>query len=194
VRLAHGAAPASPAGAGDARALHLRNLGQPGQLYRNQGEGRFVSGEAAAGPLGAVAVSRGLAVGDVDGDGDADAVVAVNGGAARLLLSEPPPEASWVGLGPCPGVADAPWLARRVLVRRGTRAAARGAAVGGAPPVALLRRPHRDGSYASARDPRVVVGLGQDGIASAVELRGIAQGTTWIEPPPRRYLLWCTGR
>ena len=223
VRLAHGSAPAAtpgggegateagPAGAAAARAAHLRALGQPGQLYRNLGGGRYALDPAAAGPLGAAAVARGLAVGDVDGDGRLDALVAANGGPARLLLGQAgasPAERSataaatptgagsgeagarWVGMGPCPGLADAAWLARRVVVERAAPATNGGPS---AAPSTLLRRPHRDGSYASARDPRVVAGLGVAGVAAALSLEGIGGRTTWRRPPLGRYLLWCGG-
>jgi enediyne biosynthesis protein E4 len=205
VRLAHGGTPPTTAeatgapptlatgsarvdqGAGASReaadaAAHQAALAQPGQLYRNRGEGRFLSDDAAAGALATPSVSRGLAVGDLDLDGDADAVVAVNGGPARLLLAVAPTGAGWVGAAPCPGVADAPWLASTITVR----------AAGAAPPSTAprRRRPHRDGSYASARDPRVVVGLGGAGAAAAVE---VAAGSRlrWVAPPAGRYLLWC---
>ncbi len=163
-------------------------LAQPGQLYRNLGGGLFTLAppEVAGVALATPRVARGLAVGDVDEDGDADAVVAVNDGPAALLLGEPPRAAGWVGVAPCPGVADAGWLAWRVAVEPtpGHAAAARAA------PPERVRRPHRDGSYASARDPRVVVGLGE-APAAAVELRGTTGTLRWRQPPSRAYLLWC---
>jgi hypothetical protein len=181
VRLVHGEAPAGEAAA----ARPETQLVQPGHLYRNLGHGRFAplppaaSGEAVA----ARRVSRGLAIGDVDGDGDADAVVATNDGPPALLLAEAPVAAGWTGVGPCPGVADAPWLARRVF--------AEAEPVAGGPRRVLVRRPHRDGSYASSRDPRVVVGLGSAATATAIEVRGPASALRWRQPPARAYLLWC---
>ena len=41
-------------------------------------------------------VGRGLAVGDYDNDGDADAFVVVNGGTARLLRNDAPPRNHWL--------------------------------------------------------------------------------------------------
>ena len=184
VRLAHGEAPAAASDAASATARPEAQLVQPGHLYRNLGRGRFAllppaeSGEA----LSARRVARGLATGDLDDDGDVDAVVAVNDGPPALLLAEAPAAASWLGVGACPGVADAPWLARRVIVE--TSAAA------GASPARQVRRPHRDASYASARDPRVVVGLGAASPAN-VEIRGSAGALRWQAPPSRVYLLWC---
>lgn len=62
---------------------------QPPQLFWNDGTGRFVDvserlGEAFARPV----VGRGLAASDVDGDGDQDLLITVNGGTARLFRNE----------------------------------------------------------------------------------------------------------
>ena len=199
VRLAH----AANAIAGDASKPEAQ-LRQPAQLYRNRGGARFellppaVAGVALAEPR----VARGVAVGDVDGDGDDDAVAALNEAAPRLWLAEAPAAASWVGVAPCPGVPDAPWLARTVDVAISNISAASAASVNvanatgqpaaaaSAPATHLHRRPHRDGSYASSRDPRVVVGLGGAN-ARTVELRGGGATLRWQDPPPRSYLLWC---
>ncbi len=170
-------------------------LGQPTQLYLNQGRGRFTlappatAGEVVSERL----VARGLAVGDADNDGDADAVVGLNDAAPRLWLGQAPAAAAWLGVAPCPGVADAPWLARTATVTATATPTATPTAPtqpGSALPP-LRRRPHRDGSYGSARDPRVVAGVGT-ATPGAVELRG--GGTTtlrWNAPAPRSYLLWC---
>jgi hypothetical protein len=158
-------------------------LGQPTQLYLNQGRGRFtlatpaLAGEVVSERL----VARGLAVGDADNDGDADVVVGLNDAPPRLWLGQAPGAAAWLGVAPCPGVADAPWLARTAIVTAAAPASA-------LPP--LRRRPHRDGSYASARDPRVVAGVGT-ATPGAVELRGGATTVRWNAPAPRSYLLWC---
>jgi hypothetical protein len=114
-------------------------------------------------------------------------VVGANDAAPRLLVASAPARAGWLGVAPCPGLADARWLARSVIV---TTSPANGPAL---PP--LLRRPHRDGSYASARDARVVAGFGAAS-ARAVELRaagpnGDSGGVRWLAPPEHAYLLWC---
>lgn len=60
---------------------------QPVHLFLNDGQGRFdqVFDEALANE----GVYRGLAIGDIDGDGRLDMVLTQNGGQARLLLAEP---------------------------------------------------------------------------------------------------------
>jgi len=123
--------------------LHQRN-----QLFRNLGEGRFddlsdVAGEA----LEFSEVSRGAAFGDVDNDGDVDVLVSNNSGPARLLINEVGHQNHWVGLRLVGGPGARDMLGARVGVFRSDG------------PV-LWRRVRSDGSYASANDPRVVVGLG----------------------------------
>ena len=101
-------------------------------------------------------VGRGAAFGDIDNDGDTDVVVANNNGPLRLLINNVGNKKHWLGL----RLAGQP-----VAPKRGTREGGRdmlGARVEiirkNLP--SLWRRVHTDGSYASAGDPRVLVGLG----------------------------------
>jgi hypothetical protein len=118
-------------------------------LLRNLGNGRFEDVTKRAGPaLQVLDVSRGAAFGDVDNDGDIDVVVANNSGKARLLINNLGNRSHWVGLrlvGTSSG-RDMPG-ARAAIVREDGST--------------LWRRVRADGSYASANDPRVLVGLGQ---------------------------------
>ncbi len=127
---------------------------QRSQLFHNEGGGRFreVSGEAG-GFFERLLVGRGVAFGDLDNDGDVDIVVTTNNGPAVLLLNQ----TLTPGTAPGPGhhwleVAllsrdDSPITGARVgIVREGL--------------ATLWRRARTDGSYLSASDGRVHVGLG----------------------------------
>ena len=125
------------------------SLDQPNQLFRNRGNGRFEEVTGRAGPVFALSeVTRGAAFGDVDNDGDVDVLVTNNNGPARLLINEVGHRNRWIGLRLVggPGLRDMPGA--RVGVFRDD-----------GPP--LWRRARADGSYASANDPRVLVGLGE---------------------------------
>jgi enediyne biosynthesis protein E4 len=128
------------------------SLQQRKQVFRNLGNGQFEDATIAAGAAFHVAeVSRGLAFGDVDNDGDVDMVVGNDSGPLRLLVNNVGNRNHWVGLRLMVGKRDA--LGARVAVT-----ASNGRTV--------WRHAHSDGSYASASDPRVVVGLG-DGQGAA---------------------------
>jgi hypothetical protein len=143
------------AGGTDPLPLRERN-----QLFRNLGPGALAGGSArrpnwrgfeeVTSRAGAVfelsEVSRGAAFGDVDNDGDVDVLIANNNGPARLLINHVGQRHRWVGLR-LVGNSGQDMLGARVGVFRDK-----------GPP--LWRRARADGSYASANDPRVLVGLG----------------------------------
>jgi hypothetical protein len=133
--------------------LHERN-----RLFRNLSNGRF---EDVTGRAGAVfdlsEVSRGAAIGDVDNDGDLDVLVTNNSGPARLLINHVGERSRWVGLRLVGGPASRDMLGARVGVFRTE-----------GPP--LWRRARSDASYASANDPRVLVGLGDATTVSRIRV------------------------
>jgi hypothetical protein len=124
-------------------------LAQPNQLFRNRGGGRFDDWSARAGPdFARLEVSRGVAMGDVDGDGRSDLLVTNNSGPARLLLNRSDDANAWVGLRLVTRGRDALGARVRVALSDGR---------------VLWRRVATDASYLSASDPRVLVGLGAAG-------------------------------
>jgi enediyne biosynthesis protein E4 len=117
------------------------------QLFRNLGDGRFEDVSARGGePFKLLDVSRGAAFGDIDNDGDEDVVVGTANGPTRLFINNIGNRNHWLGLR-LTGLTGRDMLGARVSVLRP-----------GGPTV--WRRSRSDGSYASANDPRVLVGLG----------------------------------
>jgi hypothetical protein len=121
-------------------------LDQPNRLLRNLGGCRFEDATSRVPALLVSEVSRGAAVGDLDNDGAPDLVIVNNSGPARVLLNR--------------AAAGRRWLGLRLFDRRGREAVSARARVEPPGRPALWRRSHTDGSYASARDPRVLFGLG----------------------------------
>jgi hypothetical protein len=152
------------------------DLQQPKQLFRNLGNGQFADvTEQAGAVLRTPEVSRGAAFGDVDNDGDTDVVAANNSGPIRLLINNVGNTNRWVGL--------------RVLGRQGRDiVGARVGIVRTSVPI-LWRRVRADGSYASANDPRVLIGLGDT--AARIETVRVewpdGRAEEWTDVPVDRY-------
>jgi hypothetical protein len=156
--------------AGDPLPYHQRK-----QLFRNAGDGRFEDVTDRAGAAFALSeMGRGAAFGDIDNDGDADVVVANAAGRTRLLINGAADGTAWVGLRLI-GAGGRDMLGARVAVSRddGTTS---------------WRRARADGSYASANDPRVIVGLGGAGGPLAVRVTWPGgRVEEWTQILPGRY-------
>ena len=100
-------------------------------------------------------ISRGAAVGDIDNDGDLDAVISNTDGPAELLINRGEPAHHWLSVKLRGVDSNRDGAGARVALLRpnGDR---------------LWRRAHTDGSYLSASDIRVHFGLGTDSQISGI--------------------------
>ena len=125
-----------------------RVYAEANHVYLNDGEGRFRTYRCSNDPFSsAVEVSRGLATGDIDNDGDLDLVVTNTAGPARLYRNESPGAGHWL-------------IVRAILPDRGGRTAlgARVTLVG--KQRVWTRLIQSATSYLSASDSRAHFGLG----------------------------------
>ncbi len=167
---------------GDVRTIaHLAQAGdpypldQPNQMLANLGNGGFRDVSKQLGPaLRLVEVSRGAAFGDVDNDGDTDVLVSNNSGPTRLLVNRVGNRNHWLGLRLIDSSGrDA--LGARLVVKRKSGPD-------------LWRRARTDASYASANDPRVLVGLGASGEYQTVRVQWPSgRVERWLDLPLDQY-------
>jgi hypothetical protein len=149
----HGALHFKPGQRDDPFPFDERNL-----LLRNSRDGQFanVTDEAGA-AFKVLEVGRGAAFGDVDNDGDMDVLIANLNGPVRLLVNNIGSRSHWMGLRLAgPGGRDMLGARVEIKPREGP---------------SLWRRARSDGSYASANDPRVLIGLGTATTAPTVRVR-----------------------
>jgi len=135
---------------------------QANLLLHNTGSGHFEDVSSRAGStFSLLEVSRGLAFGDIDNDGDIDAVVLNNSGPARLLINNLGHRKPWIGFRMVGEKYHRDMLGTRVgLFRRNA--------------ATLWRRVHSDGSYCSSSDPRVLFGLGESAAVTKVQAHWVS--------------------
>lgn len=152
-------------------------MAQENLFFHNQMGKRFKPvNESGTGPNQPPQSSRGAIFGDFDNDGDTDIVVSNNGGTARFLVNQTGQLQHWIGI-----QLKHP-QALSVHHSRITVFPLKGASQ------ALVRWMRTEGSYCSARDPRVVVGLGRNESDCRVEIRwpdGVVE--SWGRLTPDRY-------
>ena len=131
---------------------------QPTQLFRNLHGKRFADMSTQAGPdLQRPIVGRGLAIGDFDNDGRVDALVVDSEGAPLLLKNESDPVGHWLSLKLVGTKSNRDGIGALVTVTAGG--------------LTQTRLCHTDGSYLSASDVRVHIGLGHASVVQAVTIR-----------------------
>jgi len=127
---------------------------EPNQLFENDGKACFSEVNGKAGPFAAqIEVSRGLAFGDVDEDGDVDMVLSNIDNSLRYYRNRAPKEGRhWLSVRALTGKRDA--IGAQLWLKAGGREL-RGLVLPGS-------------SYCSSNDPRAHFGLGA--LASADEI------------------------
>jgi hypothetical protein len=151
-------------------------LEQQNQLFHNRGGKGFDETTPDGGDNFTIAeVSRGAAFGDLDNDGDTDAVVFNNNGPVRLLRNNIGQQKNWLGL----SLQDAESKrnmhgARAMLTFKNGET--------------IWRHVRVDGSYCSANDARVLFGLGDRTAVESVEITWPdGSRERWPAPESRTY-------
>jgi hypothetical protein len=123
------------------------NYLEPMLLFRNTGKGLTNVG-AQSGPIFSKPLAaRGMALGDFDNDGAVDVLVAINNGAPVLLKNNAARQNHWIGVHLVGKHSNRDAIGAKITWQAGDLKRTR-TKVGG-------------GSYLSAHDPRVVLGIGK---------------------------------
>jgi hypothetical protein len=156
--VANGRIHRGPVSQGAGPGSHWDAYAEPRQILLNDGRGHFTEENAGGGRLtGVQAVSRGLAAGDIDNDGDLDVLVTECGGPARLFINEFPKQGSWLEVRVIGTRQNRDGIGAQVSVRVGERI--------------FRREVAPSAGYLTSNDARVHFGLGRTDRYDALEIR-----------------------
>ena len=140
---------------GAAGSKFWQRYAEPNLLFQNDGSGHFRDASLLAGDFAAqLEVSRGLAFGDIDNDGDMDVVVGNLNGVRLFRNDAPAPKAHWLLVRAMDGSRDAIGAVVTVVT----------------PKQRFVRLLLSSFSYASSSDLRVHFGLGHISKISTIEV------------------------
>ena len=153
--VANGRVKRFPALPGASQSAFWNVYAEPNQLLENEGGARFRDVSDASGDFGRpIEVSRGLAFGDVDEDGDLDLLVVNAAAPARLYRNDVPKHGRWLAVRAIEHGRDAHG-ARVTVLAAGKR---------------YIRIATPGYSYLSSNDPRAHFGFPQDAATEQVEV------------------------
>jgi hypothetical protein len=144
------------------------------RVWRNVGSFRYQLVPDAGSFFAAKHVARGAAFGDLDNDGDLDVVVCLRDRRPAILLNESAPR-SWIRLELLSRNSRRPAIGARVAVHAGGRV--------------IHRQLKGGGSYLSANDPRLLIGLGDAERVDRIEVHWPHGGLTTLEKTPVKQTL-----
>ena len=158
------------------RHLNPDGYAEPNQLFANQGQaGAYRFSEVAAGDLSRPAVSRGIAKGDYDNDGDVDVLVCNLDGPPHLLRNDGGNQRNYLSLRLVGTASNRDGIGARVSVVSGG--------------VEQLAERVSGGSFLSHSDGRVHFGLGANTVAERVEIHWPSGRVQRLEDVPANQFL-----
>ncbi len=143
---------------------------EPAFVWRGLGGGRFAT-VRGAGPFfdESTHAARGAGFGDLDDDGDLDAVVTVMDGPPRLLRNDSPGR-PWIRFALKGGRSGRDAIGARVEVRL-------------ADGRTITRLMKGGGSYLGSNDPRILIGLGEGATVESATITWPSGAVTTLEAP-----------
>jgi len=133
-------------------------LNQMNQLLENEGNGQYKDISVGQDFISiSQKVSRGLLVGDIDNDGDTDLIVTNDNAQPQVLLNNKISKNHWIGFNVTGDLAEVAAIGTTITLKIADKKS-------------IVRRSHRDGSYASSNDPRILFGLNKNVNAQSIDV------------------------